>query len=299
MGGPILVSNSPRQTVPASVAEFGSGANGNVSPTRTIGGPNQSPLVSASGVTQDADGFVYVAAPVIKTIHVYRAGASGDVEPFAILGGTNPGLANPQGIAIADGKLYVANGPFGPGWTGPPSVAVFALPLAAGVNDVDPVGVISGPATGLDSPFGLALDAAGHIYVANLNNTVTVHSAPTTSSYAAPDNAAPILTISAGLVGPEGLAIRGDTLYVSNDNNTITQYSLPSGAPGAIISGPDTGLDEPLGISVDSSGNIFVVNTANKVIEFAVGASGNAAPIARIFGAATGLDAPQFVFTPA
>ncbi len=262
-----------------------------------MGGATQSTLVTASGIVQDADGYLYVASPVIKSLSVFPPGADGeDLAPLARLAGADSGLTNPQGMAIHGAKLYVANGPFGPGAPGTPSVAVFALPLPQGTSDMAPVAVIAGSATGLDAPFGLAVDSSGNIYVANLNNTVTAYAPPANSSYAAPDNAPPVLTISTGLAGPEGLAIDGTTLYVSNDNNSITGYSLPDGTPGVVIAGSATTLDGPLGISIDSSGNIFVVNTHNQVLKFAAGATGNAAPIATISGSATTLDAPQFVF---
>ncbi len=311
---PLFVSSSGTRTVPAKVLQFASGANGDVAPANTIGGPRNSKMVTASGITQDAGGFTYVVSPHINTINVYSPGASGDVAPFAILKGNattgvnNPGLDNPQGIVVQDGRLYVANGPFGGGLTGTPSVAVFALPLAAGVNNVAPVAVIAGSATKLSSPFGLALDSSGNIFVSNVDNTVTEYAPPTPSSYASPDNAAPILTITSGLVAPEGLAIHGTTLYAANDNNTITEYALPSGNLVATISGANTRLARPLGVAVDSSGQLFVVNTGsgsdgtgtgNSVLVFAPGATGNASPIAVLTGPATQMISAQFVYVAA
>ncbi|MDQ6613470.1 MAG: hypothetical protein M3083_01565 [Actinomycetota bacterium] len=296
MSDSILVSSSGTRTLPPKVLGFAPGANGDVAPIRAVGGRDKSKLVTASGIAQDEDGFLFVAAPVIKAVNIYPPGANGDILPFARLRGPKSALTNPQGIAIHDGKLYVANGPFGPGAPGVPSVAVFALPIAGGADDVAPVAVIAGSATGLDSPFGLALDSLGNIYVSNLNDTVTVYAPPSNSSYSEPHNVAPILTISSGLAGPEGVAIRDDTLYVSNDDNSIAQFSIPDGTPGPVIAGSDTKLDEPLGLSVDSSGNIFVVNSANQVLKFATGAGGNAPPVAMISGPATDLNRPQFVF---
>ncbi|MDQ6782579.1 MAG: hypothetical protein M3063_03855 [Actinomycetota bacterium] len=246
------------------------------------------------------NGFVYVAAPHINALNVYSPGASGDVAPFATLSDSNPGLNSPQGIAVQGDRLYVANGPFGNG-SGSPSIAVFSLPLAAGIDNVGPIAVIAGPATGLNSPFGLALDPSGDIFVANSTNTVTEYGPPTASSYGAPDNATPLLTISSGLSGPEGVAIKGTTLFVSNDNNTITEYALPGGTPGTTISGANTGLAKPLGVSIDSSGDLFVVDnggnsSSESVLEFSPGAMGNASPVATISGSVTTLNSPQFVF---
>jgi len=304
---PIYVSSSGTTTNPAKVVEFAAGANGNVAPANTLGGPRYSKMVTASGIGQDAAGYTYVASPHINTVNVYAPGASGDVAPFAILKGNattgvnNPGFNNPQGVVVRGNRLYVANGPFGSGLSGDPSIAVFALPLAAGPNNVAPVAVIAGPATKLNAPYGLALDSAGNIFVANVDNTITEYRPPAPSSYASPDNSAPILTIPIGPGAPEGLAIHGTTLYASTDDHMIKEYSLPSGTPGAVISGPNTLLANPVGIDVDSSGDLFVVNaqydaTGNQVLEFAPGASGNVAPIAVISGPATLLNSPQFVY---
>ncbi|MDP9072743.1 MAG: hypothetical protein M3N98_00985, partial [Actinomycetota bacterium] len=226
-------------------------------------------------------------------VNAYAPGAHGDVAPFAILAGRNAGLTNPQGLVVRDGLLYVASGPFGPGAPGVPSVTVFTLPLVPEAGA--PIAVIAGPATGLDSPFGLALDASGNIYAANLNNTVTVYAPPPPSSHGTPHDVPPILTIAAGLNGPEGVAISGNVLYVATDDNTIARFSLPTGAPGAVIAGPDTRLHQPLGIDVDSSGRIFVVNTGDEVLTFAPDAAGNVAPIAVLAGPATGFNGVQFV----
>jgi len=258
-------------------------------------------MVTASGIAQDANGFTYVVSPHINTINVYAPGASGDVAPFATIKGAAAGLLNPQGAVVRGNRLYVANGPFGTGIPGTPSIAVFALPFAAGVNNVAPVAVIAGPATKLLSPYGLALDSSGNIFVANVDNTITEYRPPAPSSYASPDNTAPVLTIPVGPGAPEGLAIHGATLYASTDDNTIKEYSLPSGALIATISGPNTLLAAPVGVDVDSAGNLYVVNAqvdtaGNQVLEFAPGATGNASPIAVISGPATLLNSPQFVF---
>jgi len=298
---PIWVSSSGTQTNPAKLVEFAAGANGNVAPANTIGGPRSSKMVTASGIAQDANGFTYVVSPHINTINVYSPGASGDVAPFATIKGVAAGLLNPQGAVVRGNRLYVANGPFGTGIPGTPSIAVFALPFAAGVNNVAPVAVIAGPATKLLSPYGLALDSSGNIFVANVDNTITEYRPPAPSSYANPDNQAPVLTIPIGPGAPEGLAIHGTTLYASTDDNTIKEYSLPGGNLIATITGPNTKLAAPVGIDVDSAGNLYVVNAqvdtaGNQVLEFAPGATGNASPIAVISGPATLLNSPQFVF---
>jgi sugar lactone lactonase YvrE len=120
----------------------------------------------------------------------------------------------------------------------------------AGSNgDVAPIATIAGPNTGLDEPRGIALDSGGNIYVTNfLGHTVTVY--PPGSN----GNVTPVATIERG--GP-----------------------TPTG---------DNALDNPWGIALDSSGNIYVAG--NHVISvFPAGSNGITSPIANIVGPKTRL----------
>jgi sugar lactone lactonase YvrE len=60
------------------------------------------------------------------------------------------------------------------------------------------------------------------------------------------------------------------------------------------ISGADTGLSNPNGVTFDASGDLFVSNEGNNsVTEYAAGASGDAFPLATLQGSSTGLNAPD------
>src|SRR5207245_6458234 len=145
-----------------------------------------------------------------SSITVYAPGASGNASPSTTIAGSNTGLSWPWGIARdAVGNLYVVNS-----WSssGSTSITVYA-PGASG--NATPSATITGNNTGLSSPHGIALDAAGRLYVANGgSNTITVYAARATG------NAAPIATIAganAGLSGPMGLACdAGGRLDVGN-----------------------------------------------------------------------------------
>jgi len=158
--------------------------------------------------------------------------------------------------------------------------------------------------TGLVSPFGIARDASGNQYVTNQSsNTVTVYAA------GANGNAAPILTIAGsntGLNNPTGIALDGSgNVYVANagsingGNDTITEYAAASGGnaePIATITGGNTALENPIGIALDSAGNIYVANdgsavgSQDSVVIYPAGSTGNSAPSATITGTATGLE---------
>jgi sugar lactone lactonase YvrE len=64
-------------------------------------------------------------------------------------------------------------------------------------------------------------------------------------------------------------------------------------APTQQITGTSTGLSIPLGVAVDSAGNIWVTNSnTSSITEYAPGSNGNQAPINTVIGNATGLSQP-------
>lgn len=118
------------------------------------------------------------------------------------------------------------------------------------------VATIKGARTGLNFPTAVAVDAAGNLFVANGGGGVSV--------------------------------------------NEYAKGATGNVAPIATISGADTELGFPTGLAIGPAGTLFVsdtnlTNTAlngYSVTEYAQGATGDAAPIAYIGGADTGLNAP-------
>jgi hypothetical protein len=158
-----------------------------------------------------------------------------------------------------------------------------------------PLRIISGDATGLSNPAGLALDAVNNeILVANISS-ITVY------SQAASGNAPPLRTISGaatGLAQPIGLAVDtlNDEILVANVSS-ITVYSRTASgnvAPLRTISGASTGLMDPFGLAVDTVNNeVLVANFGgNTITAYSRTADGDVAPRRTISGAATGLARP-------
>jgi hypothetical protein len=140
------------------------------------------------------------------------------------------------------------------------------------------------------------------LYVANVNNSVTVY------ADGAKGNAKPIQTITGsktGLSSPSDVAVDSSgNIYVSNyegggsDVGSVTVYT--AGANGNVspietISGPGTGINEPLGVALDPANeDIYVANSGNGDLDPSVtfyppGSNGNASPAGTIAGSYTGL----------
>jgi sugar lactone lactonase YvrE len=168
-------------------------------------------------------------------------------------------------------------------------------------GNVSPAGGISGSKTKLSYlPSGLAMDSRGNVYVANINNTITVYAA------GALGNVVPIRTISgneAKLNNPGGLAIDSqDELYVANCPNTgkswINVYaSSASGnaTPIRTIEGRRTNLYCPWGLAFNSQSKLYVANDDPNngwITVYAANANGDAAPERTIEGPNTELTGP-------
>ena len=188
-----------------------------------------------------------------------------------------------------------------------------AYPLTANGN-VAPTRTLSGAATGLGYPRRIVIDATGNLYVANAPGAANPHSI-TVYAATANGNTAPTRTISGaltGLTGVNGLALdnTGTNLYAVNcglcfdssgvDGILVFPAATASGnvAPSNSITGGNTLLSTPTGITFDSTGDLLVANSANNTVTtYASGASGNVAPTSTLGGAATLMNSPECVRT--
>jgi hypothetical protein len=179
------------------------------------------------------------------------------------------------------------------------------LSLAASIQafggDVNkaPKSYLLGSSTGIVTPSGVAVDVAGNRYVANLpTRSVTIYPA------SASGNAAPIRTIGGAnttLVGPRSVMVDKDgRIYVGDllgaGTNKVAVFAPNANgnvAPERVITGSNTLIGWPSGLSLDSVGRLYVANRVNNTVTvYAPGSDGNVGPLRVIIGAATGLDDP-------
>jgi len=174
---------------------------------------------------------------------------------------------------------------------------------ADGANLSDPpLRTIGGPSTGLNRPYGVAVDMVyGEIYASNdAGSSVRVF------PLSGDGDIAPIRTIS----GPDttldsalGIAVDSfnDEIYVANNvPGTIVVFSRTADgdvAPIRTLGGGSTGLSFVRFVFVDLiNDELYVSQFANRVSVFDRRDQGNVAPKRVIEGAATGLVKPRGVF---
>lgn len=145
---------------------------------------------------------------------------------------------------------------------------------------------------------GVALDSNANIYVTD-SDSVTVYPAGSDG------NAYPSATITGdntGIDSPGGIAVdSGGNIYVANvgsyANGSVTVFSPGSFGnvlPIATIAGPNTGIDSPVGIALDSSSRIYVLNQggSGSVTVYPARSDGNIFPSVTITGSKTLLGSP-------
>ena len=290
--------------VPGAVAQYAANwADGNTSPIGFLAS------IEPTYIAFDPAGRMYVTDENVDSVTVYAADwADGHTKPIKILYGGNTGLSSPLGITFDDvGNMYVANSAFFNEAPTPGSVTVYGPDWASG--DTAPIKTLIGGNTGLDGPQRVAFDSRNNMYVANYSSdSVTMYNAGWAGG-----NTAPVKTLVGGNTGlnmPSDLAFDSDdNLYVSNvdaggpsdPEDTVNVFAAGwadgDSAPIAFLRGPDTGLDEPLGLAIGGNGKIYIANVQGDSVtvygDFTTwAADGNTVPLKTLSGAETGLDGP-------
>ena len=238
-----------------SITVYAAGSNGNVAPVQTISGSNTG-LGAPSGIALNpVNGDIYVANDLpagSPSIEAFTPGANGNVSPIAAIKGGYTLLGGTHGLALdASGNIYAAESGG--------RINVYA----AGANgDVPPIRVIKNPMTreNLNFPWGLTLDSSANIYIANYTNypnesSVVVYAA------GADRRARPIRRIVGARTNlnlSEGIALDSSgNIYVTNAGGPSYEGDVTVYAPSTrknikpinTITGPDTGLNGPVGIT--------------------------------------------------
>jgi len=234
---------------------------------------------------------VFFAAILISVISCCAFGQTYTINTFAGNGtigysgdngpATSATLSEPDGIAVdSSNDIYIADS----------SNAV--------VRKVTPGGIIStvagggsaattgGPATGfsLDYPVCVAIDSSGNLYISDTNwgdvfkvtpsGTITIFAGNSTTGFSGDGG----LATSASLSWASGVATDSSgNVYIGDYNNYRLRVVNAAGTISTIAGsgtgsfgngGPATsaGVNWPTGVALDSSGNLYVAETAGMMI---------------------------------
>jgi trimeric autotransporter adhesin len=273
------------------------------------GAATSAALYFPQGVAVDASGTLYIAdtdnsvirrvaaaGATIATVAGNRAYAyGGDGGPA-----TSAALSNTHGVALdATGNLYIAD----------TDNFVIRRVVAAGgsISTIAGNRTIGysgngGPATSatLAYPNGVAVDAAGNLYIADTNNHVIRRVAAAggaISTFAGNHNAGYSgdggAATSAALNFPAGLAIdAAGNLYIADTSNHVIRRVAVSGTISTIAGNHSAGysgnggaatsasLNFPFGVALDASGNLYIADTSNHVIRRVAAAGGTISTVA-------------------
>jgi sugar lactone lactonase YvrE len=206
---------------------------------------------------------------------------------------TQNGLSFPAGVAVDKaGDLFVAE-------RSNNRILEFVPPFSSGMNASMVIGqpsfvssVAATSQSGLWLPAGIALDRAGHLFVADQsNNRVLEFEPPFLAGMKASVVIGQLNFISrtaavtaSGLSGPLGVALdAGGNLFVADArNNRVLEFKPPfvNGKAAAVVIGQSafttntgattaTGLVFPAGIGLDGSGNLYVSDSNNsRLLQF-------------------------------
>ena len=249
---------------------------------------NQAQFRLPNSVAVDGAGNVYVADTANNTIRKITpngivstlAGISGS-HGSADGTGSNARFWAPFGIAAdSAGNVYVADTANNTIRKITPNGVVSTLAgLAGHPGNKDSIGANAR----FRNPWGVAVDGAGNVFVADMSNDTIRKITPTgvVSTLAGQTGISGSLNgvgTSAQFNNPFAVAVDGaDNLYVSDSANDTIRKITPSGVVSTLAglpgyagntdgNGNDARFWNPQGLTVDDKGNIYVADTGNNTV---------------------------------
>jgi streptogramin lyase len=235
------------------------------------------------GVATDPSGNVYVADAGNNLVRMIAP--AGVVSTFAGTGAAGGGngldtatFNSPMSVAVdGSGNVYVADY----------QNDLIRKITSAGVVSTLAGSGATGATDGLDTaatfnlPEGVAVDAAGNVYVAdngnNLIRKVTPAGQVSTLAGSGQSGSANGTGTAASFDSPFGLAVdAAGNIYVADSGNNLIRKITPSGVVSTIAgsgargakdaTGAAASFNTPSGVAIDASGNVYVADENNNLI---------------------------------
>jgi DNA-binding beta-propeller fold protein YncE len=311
-GGNLYVADSDNYTIRKITAEGvvstiagKAGTQGSVDGTGTA-----ATFSEPFGITVDSSGNLYVADSYnsiirkitpVGVVTTLAGGTLGSSDGT----GTAVGFDGPSGIAVdASGNLYVADSDNDT--IRKITAAGVVTTLAGKANDYGYADG-TGSAARFFWPMGIAVDASGNLYVADshygtIRKITSEGVVSTLAGIATTAGSADGAGTNAYFYGPEKIAVDADgNLYVADTGNCAIRKVTADGVVATLAgkagtlghadgTGTAASFNEPIGIAVDASGNLYVADTDNDTIRKITpeGVVTTLAGRAGIFGSADG-----------
>jgi sugar lactone lactonase YvrE len=268
------------------------------------GSATSAELAHPEGVAVDSSGNIYIADNYNSVIREVSGGnISTYAGSSTVSGGVTSGLAGysgdggpatsaelyyPVGVVLdSSGNLYIGD-----------SSNYRVREVSSGVITTvagGGVGLTNGEAAtlaGMGAPYGVALDASSNLYIADvtsayiyevLGGNISILAGTGLQGFSGDGGPAP----SAELYQPSGVALNSSgNLYIADTQNDVIREvisgNISTFAGSSTISGGTTygvaaytgdggpatsaTLNKPMGIAVDSAGNLYIADTSNSVI---------------------------------
>jgi len=268
--------------------------NGTIGYSGDGGAATAAELSTPTGVAIDGYGNVYISD--YNNMVVRKVNTDGIISTFAGNGGhgysgdggvaTSAELNYPVGLAVDNANnVYITD---------------YLNSVIRKVNTSGIITTVAGNGTAgytgdnsaaisaqLNNPRGVAVDAAGNIYIADYGNNVirkvntsgiiTTIAGNGTEGYSGDGN----MATSATLNNPWGIAVDGhNNIYFSELHNNVIRkvdstgmistiagnYALGEGFSSNGKEGITAQLDQPMGISINCTGNLFIADNANYAV---------------------------------
>jgi hypothetical protein len=199
------------------------------------------------GVAVDSSGNIYIADNFGGVVSVVAL--SGDTyTQGAVLGGFN----GPYGVAVdAHGNVYISE-------TGyinqdEPNDVIKETVSSTPYGNSYAQSVV--PTSGLNTPYGVAADSSGNVYIADGVNDRILKETPSGGSYS--QSTVP----SSALILPMGVAVdAGGNGYIADWGNHRVLKETPSGTSYAESTVAENTYPTPIAVSVDARGNVYILN---------------------------------------